>query len=292
MRISQALVSQLASQRTASAQRSYVGAVNRVSADQRVGRPADDPISAARIDRLTRQLGKLDAMGDSRRTVKTDLTAAETILGDVHDRIVRAQELAIDMGSDDSGPDERANAALEVRAIFDQIVGFMNQRQPGGNYLFGGLQDGAPPFDPRGVYQGDQQHRYVEVGPGYNVRATVDGVEAMGQDGAAFEALANLVAALEANDSEAIRGALDPLDDARSQVSRARTDVGTRIATMIDLDDLTLDLTTTLELEVAGLQAVDIGRGASDLATAEAVLTAVVQTSRSLLQSGSGSWLR
>jgi|GEM_PF-1773626 len=300
MRITQQLVANMVRQRNERASANLYDVTSRVTANSAVERPSQDPVRATRINNLERFAHDLDILDTSRRTIKSDLTAAESLIASMQDILVSAKEIAIGMASDNASDDNRANAATEVQRLLDQLVGLANRRQPGGKYIFTGLSEGAQPIADDGSYQGDSGARLVEIGPGVSIEATITGDDVFGPNQEVLTSMRALIGALTPEDPpnpardqvQEIRDTFSLLDRGHEYITLGRTEIGGRLATIEDVDNLSLDLRNTAALEHADLTAVDLARLSPELSTAQHVLTAVVETTRSLMQQAASSWLR
>lgn len=292
MRITQSLIAQIAQRRTSQGSSAVFEATQRITAESAIGSPVDNPVAAGRIGRLTTYLNDLDTLGSNRSIVRNDLNAAEVVLDSVNSVIVQAQELSLQMSSDNANAEIRDNGAIAADALFDQLKGVVNQLRSGGKYLFGGLQEQRPPIDDDGNYQGDLGAREVGIGPGQTITATLNGNDVFGPNNEVLTAFRDFSSALRSNDADGIRASIDKLAEARSIVAGGWTGVGARLATLDSVEGLSEDLKVALELEKIDLTQVDFAKGASDLAIAQTALEAVVLTSRGLLERASSSWLR
>lgn len=293
MRITQQLVANLVRQRNEAAAARFYDITSRVSASTSVERPSQDPVRATRINNIERFTHDLDILDTSRRTIKSDLTAAESLVASMQDIVLSVKDIALSMASDTVNADNRANASREVQRLLDQLVGLANRRQPGGKYMFTGLAENAPPIDTAtGAYRGDNMSRLVEIGPGVSIEATVAGEDVFGPGQEVLTSMRALITALAGDDITAIAATLDRLDDAHQIVTLGRTEIGGRLATIDDIDNLSLDLRSTANLEHADLTAVDLGLLAPQLSSAQSMLTAVVETTKNLMQQAASSWLR
>lgn len=299
MRVTQFLITNMARQRTDAASSAYAEAGRKASASSAVEKRSDDPVTASRVAGLDRFLHELDMLEKNRNTVQTELTLADTIVSSMQDAILNAKDIALAMSSDNLNDADRANSAVAVQKILDQIRGLANRQHPGGKYLFGGLAEDRPPFDDAGEYQGNDGLRMVEIGPGVSIEATVSGRDAFGPNQEVLTSLRGLIFALQnptvpGDDTTGIKGiqnSLDRLEEARQTLSLARTEIGGRLAILNDVQALSVDLRTSVDYERSGLVAVDIARLAPELTTAKSVLEAVVETSKGLM-SQTASWLR
>ena len=257
MRITQQLVANLVRQRNESASARYYDVTARISASTAVERPSQDPVRATRINNIERFTHELDVLDTSRRTIKSDLTAAESLAASMQEILVSAKEIALSMATGTASVQNRDNASREVERLRDQLVGLANRRQPGGKYMFTGLAENTPPIDDTThTYRGDNQSRLVEIGPGVSIEATMAGEDIFGPDAVVLTSLQALIDALKVGDpldpatfptSDGIAATFGDLDRAHETLTLGRTEIGGRLATIEDIDDLVKDLRAALD---------------------------------------------
>jgi len=203
-------------------------ALAQVSTGSRVVHPGDDPTAAGLIVKERQTAGRLDAIAKTAARAGDEVDAADSALQELGNVIARARELAVQLGNDTYSATDRKAGAAEVDALFQQAVALMN-KDVNGRFIFGGNQDQAPPFDAAGNYSGDTAVRQVEIAPGVlessSVRADVI-VKGAGGGVDLFAALRSLSTAMNANDGNAIRGALPDLETATHQLSDGEAKVG------------------------------------------------------------------
>jgi len=283
MRITQRLMQNLVRQNTDRASRAVLDASRPIDEGTNISRPSQDPVTAARLMGLRDLDAQFDRLDRNRNIVKTDLAQAEDVLGGVHELIVRAQEIANGMANDTANASDRQSAAREVRIILSQAVGLANRKDASGKYFFGGTAENRPAFAADGTYQGNEQSRMVEIGAGLQLEATIVGPDVFGPKTEGLTSIERLAVALESNDLSAIQASIDELAEARQIVSDGRTEIGGRLSTITDIDDIMLSLRTHVGLERAAVEGVDIAAVAPAMSSAQASLEAVVASSRSLM---------
>ena len=283
MRITQKLMENMVRQSTDRAARALADAARPIEEGTSISRPSQDPTKATRLMGLRDLDREFDRLDKSRAMVKTDLSQAEEALGGVHDILVQAQEIGLSMANDTANPGDRAGAARRVQGLLSQALGLVNRKDASGKHLFGGTAEGAPAYAADGTYQGLLSSRLVEIGSGLSIEASVTGPTVFGEKSEGLVSIRSLAEALEANDLGRIQTALGSLADARQIVSDGRTDIGGRLATLDDVDELSLALRTHVGIERGGIEGVDIAAVAPAMATAQTTLEAVLQTSKTLL---------
>lgn len=290
MRISQSLIANISRQSTARSANALVDAQRPILDGTSLPNDSTDLARAERVHSLDGFDAELDRLTGARNTVRTDLKSAEESLSSIHDIVVQARDLALQMGSDNVGPEIRKDAAQNAQRLMQQIAAIANRRDTGGAYLFTGTAETQPPLDGNNRYQGNDGIRMVEVGPGVKVAATVSGHDVFGPNDDLMTTLGNLVTALTNDDAASVRATLDDLETSRRRVSTVWTDVGGRLATLDGLDDLTLSLRTRTQTERGELVGVDIAAAAPAIQSAQTMLEAVIATSQQLMSKIGKGW--
>lgn len=203
-------------------------AQQQVTTGMRVDHPGDDPAAAGVMVSQGIAIQRLDTIDKTTSSAQGEVQTADGALQSVSTLLARAQQLAVQLGSDTYSAAERSAGANEITSISSQIVQLMNT-QVAGRYIFGGTKDNAPPFDASGNYVGDQGVRQIEIAPGLlqasSIRADV-ALKGSGGGVDVFGALATLSTALANNDGAGIRSAIGGLDTSTDQVAAALTTTG------------------------------------------------------------------
>jgi len=238
---------------------------------QRIQTPSDDPMASAQIVRLRSAKQEMTNYRSGIDTAKGDIDFAESTLAQGGDLLVRAKELAL-QGSNSTLPDDgRAALAQEVGSLREELVRVANTQGSRG-YLFAGTNITTSPFDINGNYAGNDESQQLEVGRGVTVAVSPSGVRAFQPAGGvdAFKALTDLFDALNANDPDAVRATLDPLEKAHVQLVTERSRVG------LTLDRLSV-ADSALEFAEGGLDKQQNELGAADPFEAYTATTTLAQ---------------
>lgn len=234
MRVADSTVYDRARESIASARSRQQRAADQVSSGTRVVHPWDDPGAAALILQQSREGERFAALEKGVVRASDELDSADAALGAVTEALSRAYELTVQGASDTYSAADRTVIAGELDGLRRSVIASLNT-QVAGRYLFGGFRDGAPPFDSAGNYLGDTNVRSVEVAPGVYQDTSVRADVAIKGVGGGVDVLATLQAltvALNANDSNAVRGLLDGVADSIAQVSLARSQGGNAMSVL------------------------------------------------------------
>lgn len=206
---------------------------------RRVARFSEDPVAGRQIIDLD---GALRAMGQYQRNaeaVRHKLESEEAVLQQVTDLLTRAKQLATAEAGSTASTATRASTAAEIRQIQAQVIALGNTSQ-GGEFLFGGLATGAPPFQANGTYTGTPTARQSELGPGQVIDTIHSGEQMLVATGV-ISALAALETALMADDAVAIQASMTGLDSAFDATQTVLAEVGGRDQSL----ELTIAMLTT-----------------------------------------------
>lgn len=228
MRVSDQAMYDLANQRIMRARLENVKAGDQVSSGKRIEHPWDASGDAGMLVRHEQEAGRQSGIFNASNRASEELGVVDGAMDQITTTLTRAKELAVQLANDTYGANERSYGAQEVQQLFTAVVSQLNVRL-GERYLFGGMQDGAPPFDATGNYLGDANVRQVEIAPGVLQDASARADVALKGAGGGVDVLQSLqafVTALSTNDAVGIRAAVGALDDSIQQVSRERSRVG------------------------------------------------------------------
>ena len=284
MRVSEQALFSLANQRIMRARSESVEAGDQVSSGKRVEHPWDAPADAGLIVRYAQDAAQQDGLSSAARKAADELQHADGALDQVTTSLIRLKELAVQTANDTYSAADRAGAGVEVRQLFSAVISQLNVRV-GERYLFGGMQDTAPPFDASGNYLGDSNIRKVEIAPGIVQDASTRADQALKGIGGGIDvlgAIQTFATSLSSNDAVNIRASVQALDDAILQVSRERSRVG-GMANVFDVASTMARLNENASTDArASIEDVDIFEASTRLAATqralEASMSAAAQT--------------
>ena len=152
-----------------------------ISSGRRIVTARDNPITAGISEAIDRSLAELDRWSENAVSLRNRLQREEEVLRQVNLNLQRAQELAIQANSAIQSPDTLQGMLKELGLMKEGLAQLANTSDGAGRYLFGGTNDGSPPFlaNTSGGYDyvGDQRQRRVEIGPELTVADSDPGSE-------------------------------------------------------------------------------------------------------------------
>lgn len=150
-----------------------------ISTGQRVNKPSDDPVAAARILKLDQELSRVETYQRNVDLADNRLKQEENALSSSIDVIQRIRELTVQAGNGSLSANDRRSISSELEERLGQLANIANTRDASGEYIFSGFQGSVKAFeqDPSGswVYQGDEGQRVLEIDDGVTVPISDNG---------------------------------------------------------------------------------------------------------------------
>lgn len=142
---------------------------NQVNTGRRILNPSDDPAASARIAELGSARGSATQYAENAGVVQERLGNEESLLAQAGDLLQRVRELTVQAATATTTAEAQRAIAVELRQSLGGLLSIANARDARGEFIFAGLRTAAQPFVASGgvvSYAGDDQQRYVRVGPG------------------------------------------------------------------------------------------------------------------------------
>lgn len=278
-----------------------------------ISKPSDNPIS--NVEALELKSTKSDNGQYSRNIghANLNLNTTEQALEQLTDILNKAKEIAIAQSSDIYNEDVRKNVSNEIIQLKNQLISVANKRS-GNRFIFAGHKTLTQPFTADGKYSGDDGKVELEISKDFFVPVNLSGKEVFlhmekahkpdpnklpdqgpiqSRDLASvnkpkvsnnmFTLLDSLIAGLETNDSDTIKGTLEQFDDNISHLITLRTRVGslsnTLMASSNQLEKDNIDIDT----RKSKLVDADIAELYSDLTRQKSILETTYKASSNLM---------
>jgi flagellar hook-associated protein 3 FlgL len=290
MRISDSMFYLRSKNNMAKARERLAEAQKRASTGMAVSNSSDDPVAYAQAQRETIRSSQAEHFERTINIAALALMVADDALSQVTEALQTVRDDALRAASDTVDATERADLALEVGALSDQVLALANT-QAEGQYIFGGYLDNAQPFDANGNYVGHSDVQQVEVASGVKLKKGLAGDKVFGAAGGQdmFAALRGLKTALEQNDKAGVRDSLDAIEKAQEQIVAARSELGATTDSFNVARSVAQQVQTRVAENRSKLVEADTFDAASDLARAQQTLQIAVTVASALPTSGLAS---
>lgn len=151
-------------------QRSSVSLDNlqqQVSTGKRILQPSDDPVAAAQIIKLERELAQYDKYDLNIEVTDRRLTLQESVMDSMRNSLNRIKELVIQGSTGTLTDSDRGSIANSLRTETEFMAGLMNTQDSQGEYIFAGSKGATKPYEIQADgsydYQGDDGQRKIQV---------------------------------------------------------------------------------------------------------------------------------
>jgi len=170
MRVSTAQIFNRGLQRMQAQKNSLSELETKILTGKKMLRPSDDPASSARLLGLERAKSELKQYQDNITMVSQRLEEEEIALRGVTNLLLKVRQLTVQANSATLKDSDRTSIRKEIEQRYDELLGFANQKDSRGDYLFAGSKGGTQPYqtDQFGnfatiAYHGDSSQRHVQI---------------------------------------------------------------------------------------------------------------------------------
>ena len=269
---------------------------NKINSGQKYTNISDNPIDAADIVRLNKQLSEIGAYSRNVQNATTQINAQDEAFSTIVDKLQRINDLAIQAANSASGEDGFIACKAEIEELKKTIVNLANT-QYDGKYIFAGTNVTTKPFeladDGTITYHGTPANntagyeRYLEISDGVKVELNSSGDSIFGtydpndpnKSSGLFKVLGDLEAALNTDpmDNDAVREQLDPLQNSIKHISEIQS-VHSSTVTKLTMTTEMLDSTEiNLKSKLAAISEVDLPSAITELVQQNYSLQASMQ---------------
>lgn len=250
---------------------------------------SDDPSAVAPVINAQSQIRSGERFQRTITLATTQLGNLDSSLDQLENIMVRAKELVLASGNGSLGDKDISAYTQEMASLKEEAFALANT-QVEGKYLFAGYATDTQPFpdptDPT-LYQGDNNHMELQVGPSQKVVTNVTGAELFqGQDGGIniLSLLGDLEQNLGALDAKQALSRLDDLETGANQVREYRSKMGTTAARIDEAGVRMQEFTDSMETKLSSYRDADLVEAYSNLAQQEQALQAALSVTAKISQ--------
>ncbi len=269
---------------------------NKINNNQNITNISENPIDAATLIRLNKQLSEIGAYAKNVESAKTQITAQDEIFSTIVEKMQRINDLAIQASNTPTGEDGFNACLLEIQQLKENIVDLANT-QYDGKYIFAGTNVTTKPFeladDGTITYHGTPANntagyeRTLEIADGVKIELNSSGDTIFGtydpndpaNSSGLFKVLGDLETILKADpmDNEAVSAQLDEIQGAIKHISEIQSVHSTTVSKLTMTGELLSNTELTLTSQKAEISEVDMTKAISDLVQQNYALQASMQ---------------
>ena len=247
----------------------------------KLNNPSDDPSAVASVINAQSQIRSGEAYQNTISSASSQLGNLDSTLDQFENLMVQAKELVVAAGNGSLGKGDISAYAQQMAMLKEEAFALANT-QIDGKYLFSGYATDTPPFpditDPT-LYQGDDNHRELQIGPGQKVVTNLTGSELFQGQGGGINILA-LLSDLEQNlgaaDTTQALSRLGDLESGADQVRSSRGKMGTTAVRVEEACMRMQDFTDNMAAKLSDYRDADLIEAYTNLAQQEQALQAAL----------------
>jgi flagellar hook-associated protein 3 FlgL len=241
MKISTSYMFDRATQSMSNLQNQLATTQAQMSATKQIINPSDAPDKAAAIQRLQGEIDRNTNNSATLKLVMNRFKSEDVALQSSVDVLTRVKELSIQAANDTLSANDRQAIATEMKSLRDELVSLGNTQDDNGNYIFAGTRVTTKPFtqDSNGkiIYNGDQSTTVIPAGVDRTVQYARSGTDVFSRvlhqnsDGSTasvsfFDALDNMISAVDSNNSTEIKSHLQDLNQMVDNMTLSQSQSG------------------------------------------------------------------
>lgn len=157
-------------------------AQEQVTTQKRVLSASDDPSAMARALLYTDKIKVNEQYSKNTAMLNSRLETQESILDNIKDSLLRANQLTIQAGSGSLSESDKKAISEEINTITTAVFSWMNSKSEDGRYIFSGYQDNTQTYSfdnaqNKYVYNGDQGQHKIKVADTVEIPSSDNGFE-------------------------------------------------------------------------------------------------------------------
>ena len=147
-----------------------------ITTGKKINRLSDDPVGITKLVNYQSNLNKLGQYKDNIEYGNSWLSMSDSILLDMQNLLTEAKNIAIAQSTSTANSETRAQAAVEIQNLYEQLINYANTKLAG-SYIFGGSVTNQLPFNMDGTYNGNGDDLLIEVSEGIRTKINLAGSE-------------------------------------------------------------------------------------------------------------------
>jgi flagellar hook-associated protein 3 FlgL len=166
MRIASNTLTQFVLNGSQSSQQQLAQIEQDISTGNDVTEASDNPVAYDQASQVQGDLSQLNAYSNAISSATTATSANNSAMSQLYKLVSQASENATSVASDTSSANMQ-DEATGISSILTELISIVNQKDPNGNYLFGGTNN-QPPLESNGTFNSSANGvtSTTEVGPG------------------------------------------------------------------------------------------------------------------------------
>jgi flagellar hook-associated protein 3 FlgL len=260
----------------------YADVSRQVSSGKKLNQLKDSPSGSAELVNLTKTESDVDQYTSNTNAGSLYMKAADSSLNEVNNLLTSIYTKASQGASNSVNSDDRAALASDIRSMRDQIVSLANTEAQG-RYIFAGSKVTSAPFSQEGdsvAYNGDDNVNSILVDYGTEAQMNFSGDAVFSP---IFTTIDSLLAGMDSNDISSIKTALDKFSSTQSGLGQVRTQVGTNMSLLENVQTSLNSQQTNLKEQRSNIEDANMSQAVVQMNQTQTALQAAMSAGSTML---------
>jgi flagellar hook-associated protein 3 FlgL len=265
----------------------------KVSTGKKINKPSDDPVGMGKILNYRKLLASVDQYKRNISDGKAQIEITETALDQIDTFLKQAEYIAQEHGANDR--DDRPQAIVQLKNIFDQILDIANTTSVDG-YLLAGYETDSAPYTRNAdgisnnaddwivTYNGDDGDIRVPVNNNIDVKVNVTGQDVFNSGTDIFAALHDLIINMETYNQADVRAQVSNLRDGIDQVQAAAAEGSANYGRLETAENHLLQFESNIQDMLGETEDVDMAQAIVQLQLQETAYTTSLEVAARIIQ--------
>jgi flagellar hook-associated protein 3 FlgL len=206
-------------------------AQSQISSGKRVNQLSDDPFAASQASRIASVMSVNDQLIANNDLLRNKLELTDSVLQSLNDTFDNAKSIAVQALSGTTSAESRSALATAMKGVRSKVLSAASA-QFNGMFIFSGTLTSTEPFQDSGgtvTFHGNDEPLLMRIDRTTVIKSNITNEDLFAGPPSIFGVLDSLPAAIEANDTDAIRASLRDLETIANRVNTSAAVVGSNI---------------------------------------------------------------
>jgi len=250
-----------------------------ISSGKRVNQLSDDPFAASQASRIASVMSVNDQLIANNDLLRSKLELTDSVLQSLNETIDDAKSIAVQALSGSTTPESRSALAAAMEGARAKALSTASA-QFDGTFIFSGTLISTEPFQDSGgtvTFHGNDEPLFMRLDRTTVIKTNITNADLFAGPPSVFGVLDSLPAAIEANDTSAIRAGLSDLELIANRINTSAAVIGSDIQLVDKVQSALKSHNLALQSESSRLTDADLVESISSLNLSNEAVSVTLQ---------------
>jgi len=250
-----------------------------ISSGKRVNQLSDDPFAASQASRIASVMSVNDQLIANNDLLRSKLELTDSVLQSLNETIDDAKSIAVQALSGTTTPESRSALAAAMEGARAKALSTASA-QFDGTFIFSGTLTSTEPFQDSGgtvTFHGNDEPLFMRLDRTTVIKTNITNADLFAGPPSVFGVLDSLPAAIEANDTSAIRAGLSDLELIANRINTSAAVIGSDIQLVDKVQSALKSHNLALQSESSRLTDADLVESISSLNLSNEAVSVTLQ---------------